>query len=138
VALSAFLNYIDVLDFPDEPSLHSARIRADLKKLGTMIGANDLFIAAPCSLELTLVTNNTESLVGTIGRAKPERVSIKRGESEVSVQFTVDANQHFDLGARGYVAPNASPWAGFDSEGRVIVIKEGLWSFEDHCYRLGR
>jgi hypothetical protein len=104
-----------------------------------MIGANDLFIAAHArSLDLTLVTNKTESLVGTIGRAKRERVSIKRGEGEVSVQFTVDANQHSDLGARGYVAPNASAWAGFDSEGRVIVIKEGLWSFEDHCYRLGR
>src|SRR5882762_3268311 len=84
-ALSAFLNYLEVLDFPDQASPNHARIRADLKKLGTMIGANDLFIAAhACSLELTLVTNNTESLVGTIGRAKPERVSIKRGEGKIS------------------------------------------------------
>jgi tRNA(fMet)-specific endonuclease VapC len=59
-ALSAFLNYIEVLDFPDQASPHYARIRADLKRLGTMIGANDLFIAAHArSLGLTLVTNNT-------------------------------------------------------------------------------
>jgi tRNA(fMet)-specific endonuclease VapC len=63
-ALSAFLNYIQILDFPDEASLHYARIRADLRRLGGMIGAkigaNDLFIAAHArSLGLTLVTNNT-------------------------------------------------------------------------------
>jgi tRNA(fMet)-specific endonuclease VapC len=59
-ALNAFLNYIEVLDFPDEASQHHARIRADLKKAGSMIGANDLFIAAHArSLGLTLVTNNT-------------------------------------------------------------------------------
>lgn len=59
-ALSAFLRYVEVLDFPDEASLHYAKIRADLKLVGTMIGANDLFIAAHArSLGLTLVTNNT-------------------------------------------------------------------------------
>ena len=60
VALNAFLRYVEVLDFPDEASLHYAKIRADLKTLGTMIGANDLFIAAHArSLGLRLVTNNT-------------------------------------------------------------------------------
>ena len=59
-ALTAFLGYVEVLDFPDVASLHCARIRAHLKRLGTMIGANDLFIAAHSrSLGLTLVTNNT-------------------------------------------------------------------------------
>jgi len=59
-ALDAFLNYIEVLDLPDQASLHYAGIRADLRKLGTMIGANDLYIAAHArSLGLTLVTNNT-------------------------------------------------------------------------------
>jgi tRNA(fMet)-specific endonuclease VapC len=59
-ALSEFLRYVDVLDFPDEASPHYAKIRADLKTRGTMIGANDLFIAAHArSLGLTLVTNNT-------------------------------------------------------------------------------
>ncbi len=59
-ALTAFLRYVEVLDFPDEASLHYAKIRADLKARGTMIGANDLFIAAHArSLGLTLITNNT-------------------------------------------------------------------------------
>ncbi len=59
-ALNAFLRYVEVLDFPDEAAPHYARIRADLKTRGTLIGANDLFIAAHArSLGLTLVTNNT-------------------------------------------------------------------------------
>ncbi len=59
-ALAAFLSYVEVLDFPDQASAHYATIRADLKKQGTMIGANDLFIAAHTrALGLTLVTNNT-------------------------------------------------------------------------------
>jgi tRNA(fMet)-specific endonuclease VapC len=59
-ALNAFLSYVDVLDFPDQASSHYAQIRSRLKKLGTMIGGNDLFIAAHArSLGLTLVTHNT-------------------------------------------------------------------------------
>jgi tRNA(fMet)-specific endonuclease VapC len=59
-ALYAFLRYVEVLDFPDEASLHYARIRAELKAAGKMIGANDLFIAAHARcLGLILVTNNT-------------------------------------------------------------------------------
>jgi len=60
-ALNAFLNYVEVLDFPDHASSHYAQIRAQLKKSGKMIGANDLFIAAHArSLDLTLVTHNTQ------------------------------------------------------------------------------
>src|ERR1700675_4135630 len=44
--LSSFLEYVELLDFPDAASLHYAKIRSSLKTLGTMIGANDLFIAA--------------------------------------------------------------------------------------------
>ena len=59
-ALNAFLGYVEVLDFPDIASLHYAQIRADLKNAGTMIGANDLLIAAHARSEgLILVTNNT-------------------------------------------------------------------------------
>jgi tRNA(fMet)-specific endonuclease VapC len=58
-ALRAFLGYIEVLDLPDLAAQHYAQIRAALKSAGTMIGANDLFIAAHArSLGLTLVTNN--------------------------------------------------------------------------------
>ena len=67
-ALGAFLNYMRILDFPDEASLHYARIRADLRSQGSMIGANDLFIAAHArSLGLTLVTNNTREF-GRVSR----------------------------------------------------------------------
>lgn len=69
-ALSAFLGYVEVLDFPDKASLFYAKIRADLKALGRMIGANDLFIAAHArSLGLTLVTNNTQEFQRVRGLA---------------------------------------------------------------------
>jgi tRNA(fMet)-specific endonuclease VapC len=59
-ALDAFLRYVEVLDFPDKAASHYAKIRADLKARGAMIGANDLLIAAHArSLGLTLITNNT-------------------------------------------------------------------------------
>ena len=59
-ALQAFLPHVEILEFPDDAAIHSAQIRADLKKRGQMIGANDLFIAAHArSLGLRLVTNNT-------------------------------------------------------------------------------
>lgn len=59
-ALAAFLPYVEALDFAEGAALHYAEIRADLKKRGALIGANDLFIAAHArSLGLTLVTNNT-------------------------------------------------------------------------------
>jgi tRNA(fMet)-specific endonuclease VapC len=59
-ALAAFLPYLEAMDFADDAALHYAEIRADLKKRGTLIGANDLFIAAHArALRLTLVTNHT-------------------------------------------------------------------------------
>jgi tRNA(fMet)-specific endonuclease VapC len=59
-ALAAFLPYVEVVDFSDDAALHYAEIRADLKKRGALIGANDLLIAAHArALGLTLVTNNT-------------------------------------------------------------------------------
>ena len=59
-AVAALLPYVEVLDFPDAAALHYAKIRADLKKRGALIGANDLLIAAHARcLGLTLVTNNT-------------------------------------------------------------------------------
>jgi tRNA(fMet)-specific endonuclease VapC len=60
-ALQAFLPHVAVLDFPDDAAAHYAQIRADLKKRGQVIGANDLFIAAHArSLGLRLVTNNID------------------------------------------------------------------------------
>lgn len=60
-ALKAFLEYAEVLPFLDEAAAHYARIRADLKTRGVLIGANELFIAAHARCQgLTLVTNNTQ------------------------------------------------------------------------------
>ena len=51
-------------------ALHYAEIRADLKKRGAMIGANDLFIAAHArALGLILVTNNTAEFERVTGLA---------------------------------------------------------------------
>ena len=59
-ALAAFLPYMEVVAVDEDTALHYAEIRADLKRRGAMIGANDLFIAAHArALGLTLVTNNT-------------------------------------------------------------------------------
>jgi tRNA(fMet)-specific endonuclease VapC len=59
-ALAAFLPYVEALDFTDDAAVRYAEIRADLKRRGAMIGANDLFIAAHArALAVTLVTNNT-------------------------------------------------------------------------------
>ena len=59
-ALTAFLPYVDAVALDEDAALHYATIRADLKRRGAMIGANDLFIAAHArALGLTLVTNNT-------------------------------------------------------------------------------
>ena len=59
-ALAAFLPYVETLDFADDSALHYTEIRADLKKRGALVGANDLLIAAHArALDLSLVTNNT-------------------------------------------------------------------------------
>jgi tRNA(fMet)-specific endonuclease VapC len=59
IAVDAFLRHVAIFDFPDEAAAHYAGIRADLKKRGLMIGANDLLIAAHArALDMTLVTNN--------------------------------------------------------------------------------
>jgi tRNA(fMet)-specific endonuclease VapC len=59
-ALDEYLRHVAVLDYPEGAATHYAEIRAALMAKGTMIGANDLFIAAHArSLGLTLVTNNS-------------------------------------------------------------------------------
>jgi tRNA(fMet)-specific endonuclease VapC len=69
-ALAAFLPYVEVLSFDEDAALHYAEIRAELKRRGTMIGANDLFIAAHArALALTLVTNNTAEFERVSGLA---------------------------------------------------------------------
>ncbi len=60
MALLLFLSRIAVLPFDADAAREYGDIRADLTKKGTLIGANDLLIAAHArSLGLTLVTANT-------------------------------------------------------------------------------
>ena len=70
-ALAAFLPYVEAVDLDEGAALHYAEIRADLKRRGAMIGANDLFIAAHArALGVTLVTNN----VAEFGRVANLRI----------------------------------------------------------------
>jgi tRNA(fMet)-specific endonuclease VapC len=66
-ALDALVRHLAVLDWSPLAARHYAEIRADLKKKGSMIGANDLMIAAHArSLAAVVVTNNTKDF----GRVK--------------------------------------------------------------------
>ncbi|MDR1421251.1 MAG: type II toxin-antitoxin system VapC family toxin [Coriobacteriales bacterium] len=58
--IKAFLRPFEIIPFDDAGADAYARIRAELEKTGTMIGANDAVIAATVvSRTGTLVTNNT-------------------------------------------------------------------------------
>ena len=68
LALMTFLARIEVLPFDAEAAREYGFIRADLKRKGTPIGANDLLIAAHAkSLGLVLVTNNTREFERVAG-----------------------------------------------------------------------
>ncbi len=59
-ALMMFLSGITVIPFDTDASFEYGKIRYGLKTKGTLIGGNDLLIAAHAkSLDLTLVTHNT-------------------------------------------------------------------------------
>ncbi len=59
-ALLVLLSRIAVVPFDENAAKEYGRIRNELTKEGTLIGANDLLIAAhACALGLTLITNNT-------------------------------------------------------------------------------
>jgi tRNA(fMet)-specific endonuclease VapC len=56
----AFIDSFTIHDFDELASAEYADIRNELEKQGTIIGSNDLFIAAHAkSLNATLVSNNT-------------------------------------------------------------------------------
>ncbi len=58
-ALIDFLDFFIVLDWPSEATHHYGRIRSELKKAGTPMGAVDLLIAAHAlTLDAILVTDN--------------------------------------------------------------------------------
>jgi tRNA(fMet)-specific endonuclease VapC len=67
-AVDALAVHLAVLDWPQDAAPHYAEIRADLKKRGAMIGANDLLIAAHArSLGAIVVTNNTQDFARVRG-----------------------------------------------------------------------
>jgi tRNA(fMet)-specific endonuclease VapC len=77
-ALAAFLPYVEAVALDEEAAGHYAEIRANLKRRGAMIGANDLFIAAHArSLGLALVTNNTAEF-GRVNNLAIENWTIPR------------------------------------------------------------
>jgi tRNA(fMet)-specific endonuclease VapC len=76
-ALEALLRYVQVFDLPEAAAQHYAAIRADLRRRGAMIGANDLFIAAHArSLDLVLVTNNVSEF-GRVPGLEVENWSVR-------------------------------------------------------------
>ncbi len=61
VAVDALTRHLGVIDWSRDAAEHYAEIRANLKKKGQLIGANDLMIAAHArSLGATVVTNNVK------------------------------------------------------------------------------
>lgn len=68
VAIYDFLQYVTVLDWPEQAGLEYGRIRAYLRKKGTPIGANDLLIAAHAlALDAVLVSDNTKEFLRVPG-----------------------------------------------------------------------
>ncbi|MFA6699298.1 MAG: type II toxin-antitoxin system VapC family toxin [Thiomicrospira sp.] len=58
-AVEDFCSRLDILDYDQQAAAHYGEIRAQLERLGTAIGVNDLHIAGHArSLGTILVTNN--------------------------------------------------------------------------------
>ena len=67
-AVDALAVHVAILDWPAIAGQNYAEIRADLKKKGALIGANDLLIAAHArSLGAVVVTNNTKDFARVKG-----------------------------------------------------------------------
>lgn len=76
LALAMFLSGITVLPFDDAAAAEYGRLRAQLEKAGTPIGANDMLIAAQAlSLRLPIVTNNTREFLRVEGLSVENWVS---------------------------------------------------------------
>jgi tRNA(fMet)-specific endonuclease VapC len=68
IALTEFLAPFEIIDFDDADAEAFGRLRADLKRKGTIIGAYDMLIAAQTiARNLILVTNNTGEFKRIIG-----------------------------------------------------------------------
>ncbi len=68
--LKAVLELLPTLPLGDDADIHYGRLRADLERRGTPIGANDMLIAAHAlSLGATLVTDNVREFERVTGLA---------------------------------------------------------------------
>ena len=67
-ALHDFLQYVTVLDWPEQAGREYGKIRTHLKRKGTPIGANDLLIAAHAvTLDVVLVSDNKKEFLRVPG-----------------------------------------------------------------------
>ena len=67
-AVDALASHVAILELSQDAARHYALIRADLKKRGCMVGANDLMVAAHArSLGAIVVTNNTKDFARVKG-----------------------------------------------------------------------
>lgn len=70
-AVDELVRHLDIYEWSVAAAKHYAEIRADLKKKGQLIGANDLLIAAHArSVDAVIVTNNVKDF----GRVKGLKV----------------------------------------------------------------
>ena len=61
IALDAMLRHLTIMELGNDAAAHYAEIRAELKRKGQLIGANDLMIAAHArSINAVIVTNNVK------------------------------------------------------------------------------
>lgn len=68
--LEAILELLPILPLGDDADAHYGRLRADLERRGTPIGANDMLIAAHAlSIGATLVTDNVREFERVEGLA---------------------------------------------------------------------
>lgn len=68
--LEAILDVLPVLPLGDDADAHYGRLRADLERRGTPIGANDMLVAAHAlTLGATLVTDNVREFERVSGLA---------------------------------------------------------------------
>jgi len=59
--LQQLIQFIPVYELPEDAGAHYGKLRTNLEKKGSIIGANDMWIAAHAlALNLTLITNNTK------------------------------------------------------------------------------
>ena len=60
-ALALFLSALNIVDFDEKAAVIYGKIRSDLERKGTVIGSQDMLIAAHAkSLNVELITNNVK------------------------------------------------------------------------------